>query len=233
MRLLYVDSRDRVSGTSTDFSIQLPETLVLEGNTHRMRIDDLRIPLTIPTIQAGVNDHLSVILGATTYTVTIPQSNYDGPTLASVLQGLLQATAPGTWTVVYDTGNIAMRISCSNNFTIVPTSSYAVQLFAHPYTQTANSYTFTYVSMLGIDMFYLSSSRFANLDTIGPQGSHDTLMSAVVTQPFGSVLDANMPYDTWMNVPALTAQQLDFQLRNRSYQVLSIVPNISFVMTID
>jgi hypothetical protein len=58
-------------------------------------------------------------------------------------------------------------------------------------------------------------------------------MSAVVTCPFGSVLDANMPYDTWITIPAMTAQQLDFQLRNRQYSVLSIVPNISFTLTID
>jgi len=232
MRQLFVDSRDRVSGTSTDFSIQLPETLVIEGNGHRMRIDDLRVPMVVPTIQSGVNDQLTVTLGATNYTITIPQGQYDGPGLASKLQTLL-AVAPGTWTVAYDTSNIAMKISCTNNFTIVSASSYAVQLFAHPYTQTANSYSFTYVSVLGLDMMYLSSSRFSSLDTIGPQGAHDTLMSAVVTCPFGSVIDAVMPYDTWITIPAMTAQQLDFQLRDRSYKVLSIVPNISFTLTID
>ena len=63
MRQLFVDSRDRVSGTTTNFSIQLPETLVIEGSSHRMRIDNLRIPLVVPTIQTGVNDTLQVCLG--------------------------------------------------------------------------------------------------------------------------------------------------------------------------
>ena len=125
-----------------------------------------------------------------------------------------------------------MKIQCSNAFTIVG-GTYATQLLSHPYTQTANSYSFTYVSVLGIDMFYLSSSRFSNLDTIGPQGAHDTLMCAVVTQPFGTVLDTDMPYETWIPIPAMTAQQMDFQLRDRSYNILSIVPNISFLLTID
>ena len=80
---------------------------------------------------------------------------------------------------------------------------------------------------------FLSSSRFSSLDTIGPQGAHDTLMCAVVTQPFGSVLDVGMPTDGWIDVPAMTAQQLDFQLRDRNYNVLTIVPNISFVITLD
>ena len=104
----------------------------------------------------------------------------------------------------------------------------------HPYTQSAKSYKFTYVTVLGLDMMYLSSSRFSNLDTIGPQGAHDTLMCAVVTQEFGSVLDVSMPWDSYIDVPnGLNTQQLDFQLRDRSYNILSIVPNISFVILID
>jgi len=58
-------------------------------------------------------------------------------------------------------------------------------------------------------------------------------MCAVVTQPYGAVLDASMPYDIYFNVPAMTTQQLSFQLRDRSYNVLTIVPNISFVLSID
>ena len=231
MRQIFVDSRDRISGTTTDFTIQLPETLTL-GQGHRARIDALRIPLTIPTIETGDNDTIVLLLGATQYTVTLPQANYDGPGLASTLQGLLSATAPGAWTVTYATSKIAMSISCSNNFTITG-GTYAAQLMSHPYTSTANSYSFTFVSMLGVDVMYLSSSQFSSLDTVGPSGAHDTLMLANVTVPFGSVLEVDMPYNTMFTVPAMTTQTLDFQLRDRWYDVLKIVPNISFVMCID
>ena len=111
--------------------------------------------------------------------------------------------------------------------------TFATQLFFHPYTNTANSYTFSYVSVLGIDIMYLSSSKFANLDIFGPGGAHDTLMCAVNTQPFASVLDISMQTDSWFDIPTMTTQQLDFQLRDRSYNILSIVPNISFVLLID
>ena len=231
MRQIFVDSRDRISGTTTDFTIQLPETLTL-GQGHRARIDALRIPLTIPTIETGDNDTIVLLLGATQYTVTLPQANYDGPGLASTLQGLLSATAPGAWTVTYATSKISMSISCSNNFTITG-GTYAAQLMSHPYTSTANSYSFTFVSMLGVDVMYLSSSQFSSLDTVGPAGAHDTLMLANVTVPFGSVLEVDMPYNTMFTVPAMTTQTLDFQLRDRWYDVLKIVPNISFVMCID
>ena len=35
---------------------------------------------------------------ATTYSISIPQANYDGPGLASALTGLLGSTAPRAWT---------------------------------------------------------------------------------------------------------------------------------------
>ena len=64
MRHLFVDSRDRVSGTTTDFTIQLPETLVIADGSLRARIDDLRMPLAIPAIQTGIIDTFLVKLGA-------------------------------------------------------------------------------------------------------------------------------------------------------------------------
>jgi hypothetical protein len=187
--------------------------------------------LVIPTIHSE-NNSIQLLIGSTLYTISVPTGQYDGPGLASAIQGRLTATAPGAWTVVYDNSNIAMSISCTNPFTIVG-GTYAAQLLSRPYTQTSNSYAFTYVSVQGIDVMYLSSPDFATLDTVGPQGSHDVLLAANVTTPFGSVLETNMPWDTWFNIPGLTKQQLSFQLRNRSYGLLSIVPNISFVMTID
>jgi hypothetical protein len=235
MRQIFVDSRDRVSGTSTDFSIQLPETLVIEGG-HRMRIDGLRLPVVVPTIQTGVNDTYQVLVGATTYTLTIPGGNYDGPTLASKFQGAFSTATPtgipGSWVVAYDTSNLAMSVSSNYSFSVVG-GTYAAQLQTHPYTTTASSVSYTYVTVLGLDMAYLSCSRFATIDTVGPNGAHDTLMSIPITTPYGSVLTQDMPWDTWITMPAMTAQQLDFQLRDRSYKVLSIVPNISFVLTID
>ena len=232
MRRLFLDSRDRVSGTSTDFTIQLPETLVIEGN-RRGRIDNLRIPLVIPTIRSGINDTLIVRIGTTSYTIQIPQGNYDGIGLASVIQTALGTATSIAWSCSYDVTNVAMTLTCPSSNFVVTGGSYAAQLMTHPYTHTGNSYTFTYVSVLGIDMLYLSSSKFSNLDIVGPQGSHDTLASIVVTEAFSNVIDYSMPADVWFDVGPITTQTLDFQLRDMSYNVLSIVPNISLTLTID
>jgi len=239
MRQIFVDSRDRVpnSNSTTDFSILLPETLTLAGGVHRGRIDSLRVPMVIPTIQTGVNDTITVQwVNVTTFnaSVVIDGGNYDGPTLASVLQANLNAQATGSsWTVVYDTANLALTVQCNYPFTITG-GTYAAQLFSHPWVKSApNKYRFTYVTTLGIDIMYLTSSRFSTIDTVGPAGQHDTLCAVNVTVPYGGVIDYSMRQDSWFNIPAMTAQTLDFQLRDRNYNILSIVPNISFLLLID
>ena len=233
MKQLFIDSRDRTatSASATDFVVEFPSTLNLDLG-QRLRIDNLRIPLCIPTIRTGENSQLTVSIGVGNYTIEIPQGQYDGVGLAARIQGLLQNTCPGSWTVDYDTANISMTISSTNPFTLG--GSYGIQLMSHPYTRTSAQYHFTYVSMLGVDIMYLCCSQLVNMDKIfGPRGSHDTVMCAVVTCSFGSVLDVSMPYDCWIDAPAMTTQNMSFQLRDRNYKVLSIVPTISFVMTID
>ena len=229
---LFCDSRDRVSGNPSDFIIQLPTTLALQQKT-RGRIDDLRIPMCIPTVQSSLNDTINILMGATSYTVTIPQANYDGAGLANKIQTLLIAAIPGSWSVVYDTSNIAMTISCSNNFTITG-GTYAAQLLSRAYTQTSNSYRFSYVPVQGSDVLYLCSPTLSSASTsIGPKGAHDTLMSVVVTCGYGSVIDASMSTSVFFEVPAMTTQTLSFQLRDRNYNILNIVPNISFTLSIE
>ena len=225
-----MDSRDRIAGASCDFRIQLPETLVLPPG-HRARIDNLRVPQGFPTIQAGVNDTIIVQHSQAPYTATVAKGNYTGPGLAAAIQTAL--SPHGTWSCTYDVANIAMTLTClSSNFHIVG-GTLAAKLLSHPYTQSGNSYVFSYVSVLGLDILYLSSSKFATLDTVGPQGSHDVLMCGVVDQDFVSVMTFSMPQSVFFDIPAITTGDLDFQLRDRSYNILSIVPNISFTLVLD
>ena len=232
MKQYFIDSRDRGSqGSPSDFSIELPMTISFE-ETKRGRIDDLRVPMSIPTIQTGINDTMVITMGSTSYTITLPQANYDGAGLASRIQTSLIAAIPGSWSVGYDTSNISMTISCSNNFTITG-GTYAAQLLSRAYTQTSNSYKFSYVPVQGADVLYLCSTTLSSASaSVGPKGAHDTLMSVVVTCPYGSVMDASMSSSVWFEIPAITTQSLSFQLRDRNYNILNVVPNISFTLTI-
>ena len=235
MRTIWVDVRDRVEGTSCDFRIQLRRgTLTLGDRPHRFRVDQLRLPISVPTIQAGVNDSIVVRLGSQDYTVVLSAGQKTGPELDTDLQTRLNATAPGSWTVAYDSSMISMAILCTNDFTIMG-GTYAAQLMSRPFTRANNkSYLFSFVTVTGLDECFLCCKELASSQIDGPSGAHDTILACVVTAPFGSVQQFDMPQDTWYACPNTSFSTLSFQLRDRSYNVLtSFVPNVSFMITID
>ena len=244
MRQLFVDSRDRVSGTTCDFTIQLREQLV-SSQANFFRIDELRVPLVIPLIQAGINDDIVFSLtGAPKNTCILTAGNYSGTDLAAMIASKLTAQFPTkTWAAAYSNSTASLQITCSDTgFQIlndaqcaalgVATPTFASFLFQNTYTQVSGVSKFSYCPVLAVDQFFLTSIKLSNQDTMGPNNSTDTLMCAPVTGDFASVMNASMSPEVWLPCPALTTSTLDFQLRDRYYNVLQNVPNISFVLTL-
>ena len=195
MRQIFVDSRDRSLGTSSNFSIALPQTLALEAG-HQGRIDDLRIPSTIATINPH-NNTIEVLMGSQTYLVTLQLGNYtDGNSLAAAIRNQLQSAVSGSWSASYDPNNIAMSLSCSNPF-VFTEGTFMTRLLSRPYTQTSNSYYFSYAPLQGADVLYLCCSNFSHMDSVGPKGASDCICSIPVTAPYGSVQTYSMAADVW------------------------------------
>ena len=246
MRQLFIDSRDRTTGSTTDFSIQLRETLTTTA-ANEYRIDGLRVPLVIPLIQKGVNDVLWFYLGGVVRHVTLTYGNYSGTDLASEIQlELSTAFSPVTWSVKYNNATASLSIACSDaSFSVMTDAqvvaagyslpTFASALFKNAYTIDTflgSKITFSYCSMVAVDMMYLTSNKLSSQDTFGPGGSTDTIMAAVTEGDFASVLNASMSQNVWLPTPVMTTSTLDFQLRARDYTVLQNLPNISFVLTI-
>jgi len=244
MRCLYVDSRDRVTGTTSNFQIQLREALVA-SQANMFRVDALRIPLVIPLVRTGYNDDIVFALtGAPKNTCILVGGNYSGTDLAAHIQSRLTSQFPSkTWTATYSNSTAALTITCSDtNFKIlndaecaalsVVTPTFASFLFQNTFTQVAGTTKFSYCPVIAIDTFYLTSQKLACQDTFGPGGATDTIMMAPVTSDFASVLSVDMPVNTWLPMPAITTSLLDFQIRDRYYNVISEIPNISFVLTL-
>jgi hypothetical protein len=230
MRQIFVDSRDRVSGTSTNFSMVLPQTLALESG-HQGRVDDLRLPMTLPTVYFG-NSGISFTMGTMPYDVYIPEGQYSSlPDLANAIRNELQKTT-GAWTVTTDARNLSMAISCSNAFKFTG-GSFMKRMLERPHDYNGSGYNFHYMPLTGLDVCYLCCTNFSHMDSVGPKGASDCLCSIPITVAYGATQHYSMSSSVFFDIPALTTQQLSFQLRDRDYNLLSIVPNISFTLTID
>ena len=231
MRQIFVDSRDRSSGSSTDFSMSLPQTLSLESG-HQGRIDDLRLPNAIPTISAA-NNGITLSIGSTSYSLTLTNGQVNsGTDLATVIRQQLLTTT-GTWTVTYDVSQMTLTTSCSYAFTFTG-GSFMQQLLNRPYERPdAYTYKFLYVPLQGLDIAYLCCRNFSHMDNVGPKRSSDVLCAIPLTVPYGSVQHYSMSTSVFFDIPAITTQQLSWQLRDRDFNIVNSVANISFVLTID
>ena len=128
---VYIDSYDKVSGTPSDFKIDLPETVQLEDNM-LCQIHEVSIPHSWYSINETNNNLYwmhqvippRVIAGLSYRQVIIPEGNYTAADLAQTIQiaiNLLVATGdrPNTYLVHYKTS--------TNKFVI--SSHYATVIF--------------------------------------------------------------------------------------------------------
>ena len=128
---VYIDSSYKVSGTPSNFTIDLPETVQLEDNM-LCQIHEVSIPHSWYSINSTNNNIYwmhqvippGVIAGITYRKVTIPEGNYTAVDLAQTIQiaiNLLVDTVdrPNTYSLSYNTS--------TNKFTI--SSNYATVIF--------------------------------------------------------------------------------------------------------
>ena len=103
IRKICLDSRCRVSGTTTDYEIELPRTGTVIQNALGW-ITDLHLPVTFYNIDQHTN-RLYVFTGASqsghvvtrAYAVEQKQGNYTGESLAAALRRNLDAAATGAF----------------------------------------------------------------------------------------------------------------------------------------
>ena len=128
---VYIDSSFKVSGTSSEFTIDLPETVQLEENM-LCQIHEVSIPHSWYSINSTNNNLYfrhqvippGVIAGITYRKITIPEGNYTAVDVAQTIEIALN--------LVYDTGDRPNTYSISyntstNKYTF--SSNYATVIF--------------------------------------------------------------------------------------------------------
>ena len=94
-RRYYINSENRLSGTSSNFSynIDIPDG----SNFDSVLVVDMSIPFTYYIVRAGNNFFWLREKGVDTL-ITVPRGNYDVESFASTLTSLLNSNSPNGWT---------------------------------------------------------------------------------------------------------------------------------------
>ena len=124
---IYVDSRNRISGTNEDFVFQIPESIDLPDS--QCYVDVVLLPNVFLTIKSGYNDKLrfreSVVTQqggtATVYAhqVSIASGQYNGITLAEAVQTAMRSVTnvtPSQLVVQYDPTKAKLKITTTAPF---------------------------------------------------------------------------------------------------------------------
>ena len=261
MRLLYLSSKNAITGNSSNFEVPLVRTLsVAEGG--RFRVDQLRLAVAFMLVNES-NRYLYFHEGAEARRAVLEIGQYTSESLATTLAYVLNAagtqghftcqyslvsgctvltyTPPSShsnWTMSFLTDAEVLRdpIDFPNVEGQNPKSFLSV-LGSHTnvLTITSSILTFRFISMQPYDVLYLCSHRLGSTAIQGPRGSSNTLMQIVINQPFGSVQEASMPWDIWISCDGLTCHRLDFQIQDGAGNVvdMSLGGDVSFLLSID
>jgi hypothetical protein len=110
VQVLRLDSKYRVSGTGSQFEVELADNLQC-GPSTVCHVAAVSFPVSMMTIEEGINDrfyHRIYIDNGTHCTwLVIPAAFYDGPTFATTLQALLNTQSHvgwPAWTVEWNPG---------------------------------------------------------------------------------------------------------------------------------
>ena len=123
---IFVDSRFKTteSGSNSDFKFELPDDLSLPNNC-RCYIDDITIPVTWYSVEAGMNDRLYVRLilsasGKADEVIFLDPQNYDIESFRDMLQIKFNEKFPNRFVIEGNkrTNVLTISITNSNRFEI-------------------------------------------------------------------------------------------------------------------
>lgn len=124
---LYISSEDRIYGSSSDFTVQMQQSI---NNIKSLKLEAAAIPISWYPIQPAYY-HVPLAEGANpTVNVSVPTGWYTPPDLATALATALNSASPGgaTYTVTYSTLTGKYTIASTTSFSL----PWATDIAAYP-----------------------------------------------------------------------------------------------------
>lgn len=141
-KYLLIDSRDRISGSSHDFKIQLKPALT---SVKSIKLLSVGLPLTNYIVDS-TNNKIYFNDGTTDFTATLSNGVYDSDSILSAIKTAMEATGyGGVITVTYSDITLKFTITSTLNISLSwgTTENSAAYLFGFNNVNTINTATHT------------------------------------------------------------------------------------------
>jgi hypothetical protein len=235
----YIDSRDRCSGSASDFQVQLMEPVQLFTES-KLRVDQIRLVNSFLTVDVN-NQNVYLLEGSSVRVATLPLGWYNAINLSSVIASSLSGGGH-TYNTSYNQSTNALTISCSSAFSILTDAqlqylsnwpgpsgtSQAVPMSFNDILQNTTaanpntSFHIAFVNVSPYDYLFLRSRRLASDHCMSARGEHDVLARIDVDSAFGGLLTGGTPLQEALLVGSGTLRNIDFQLTDRLGNVVPL-----------
>jgi hypothetical protein len=232
-RKLYIDSRYRSSGSHSDFTFQLAQSIEVPTGTVAI-IDTVSVPNVFQTIDATRNKLYVDIFEQPDKVVTLTTGMYNGVTLAAELQAQLNAMGHGSYTVVFNSATGQLSILATG----VGYATFSERSVSRPFDclevigalegqiLLADGVEVTlphHVDIAGTRVLYLCSSNLGHYSALGPRGESDILRAVYVDASNGSMNVDRLanPFE-FIECAGQQLQSLRFTLRDGNGSVVDL-----------
>ncbi len=193
----FVNSRDRINGTDSNFSFLLPYSQ--NANYDRVTVLAMAIPKSYYLIQIGFNTFLLQEDDILT-TITIPPGNYSRRSLQTVLISLLNAGSPNYWTYgVSYPNNLIEADTCKFTFSVTGNASQPAIICTENVfevlgfnTNSTNTFVDNSLTSTNVIKLQLEDTLFLHSD-IGSNGRDGIIASIYSAAPDLSILNYTCP----------------------------------------
>jgi hypothetical protein len=243
MTTIYVDSRLAASGSDSDFTITLRETVHIQQGA-RLRVDKIRFIDSFFSTDLGRYVYYKNGSGGIVYH-TLPEMAYTGTRLAAQLQALT-----GRNTTYSDVTNAITQVVVANQeflseddlraytsgFPSDASSSNpkSINNVLGPVSVDNDSLVFRFVKMSPYDDLFLRSHKLACHNIHGPRGEHDVLCKIVLDQGISRVQTGETPLNIYYDISPSSLKTIDFRLTDYMGKVVNLRGrSLSFQVTFD
>ena len=209
---LYIDSKDRVSGTSSEFTLDLAPGII---DTKGYSVGDVAIQRSYYNINEFNNSITFTDSTATDYTITTTPGNYTLAQYIALLAPQMTAISADTITITFDSITGAVTFSSTGNLSLqFQDSKLALLLGFEPILYTGTTtYTGNVVQFGGTKKIYICSKQIKTYNYHRNNPEYNILTSVTVNADFGELItkrqDNNIIYRLENTVKTLDLYLLD------------------------
>jgi hypothetical protein len=229
-RKLYIDSRYASSGTHSDFTFQLSQSIEVPQGMVAL-IDTVSIPNVFMTVDDNRKNIYIQLFGTNPReaVLTLRTGMYNGVSLANEFQAQLLTLGIGDFAVLYDsaTGQLSITYTNPTDATVFRIrgrgAAYpndALEVLGFDITDGRVIYSDVvdllpnHVDIAGTRVLYLCSSNFGHYSSLGPRGESDIIRAVYVDASNGEYIVDRLanPFE-FIECAGQQLQSLRFTLR--------------------